>query len=273
MISERARERCRRLRGQIVAAGVAALLALAVTSLAGISVVAGQRTVSTGSRGTPRSTPLTLTVPGSASATVAVVAGSRFVVAAWGATAPEGSTDIYAAVSRDSGLTFSPPISVDGTGSARVSGEQPPVVSLAPNRAGDPSVIVMWTAKDAGGTRLLVARSDNGGGTFGRAAVVPGADGPGNRGWEAITVDRDRHPVGIWLDHREMARDGSGSTHHEHHPRGAEASGTDGVARAQLSKLLFGRLDGGVARAVTGGVCYCCRTAIAAGADGALYAA
>ena len=49
---------------------------------------------------------------------------------------------------------------------------------------------------------------------------------------------------------------------------------TDGVARAQLSKLFFGRLSSpGSARALTGGVCYCCKTAIATGSDGSIHAA
>jgi hypothetical protein len=59
---------------------------------------------------------------------------------------------------------------------------------------------------------------------------------------------------------------------HVHGGTGAEPA--DGVARAQLSKLFFAHLDdANSARAVTGGVCYCCKTAVATGADGAIYAA
>jgi hypothetical protein len=63
------------------------------------------------------------------------------------------------------------------------------------------------------------------------------------------------------------------------HHEGQEHTGhagpaADGSARAQLSKLYFGRLDGSVApRALTGGVCYCGKTAVAAGSDGSLFAA
>jgi hypothetical protein len=57
-----------------------------------------------------------------------------------------------------------------------------------------------------------------------------------------------------------------------HGATGAEPA--DGVARAQLSKLFFAHLDDtGSARAITGGVCYCCKTAVAVGPDGAIYAA
>ena len=48
----------------------------------------------------------------------------------------------------------------------------------------------------------------------------------------------------------------------------------DGAARAQLSKLYVGPIDGSEGpRIVTGGVCYCCKTALTATGDGALYAA
>jgi hypothetical protein len=46
----------------------------------------------------------------------------------------------------------------------------------------------------------------------------------------------------------------------------------DGAAKAQLSKLYFGDVDAGGARVVTGGVCYCCKTSVATGPDGSLYA-
>jgi hypothetical protein len=58
--------------------------------------------------------------------------------------------------------------------------------------------------------------------------------------------------------------------HAEHQHAGL----ADGVARAQLSKLFFGRLDNPSAtHAITGGVCYCCKTSIATGADGSIHAA
>jgi ribosomal 50S subunit-recycling heat shock protein len=61
--------------------------------------------------------------------------------------------------------------------------------------------------------------------------------------------------------------------HDQQHTGHAEPS-ADGSARAQLSKLYFGRLDGSdTPRALTGGVCYCCKTAVAAGPDGSLFAA
>jgi hypothetical protein len=98
---------------------------------------------------------------------------------------------------------------------------------------------------------------------------VPGADGPGNRGWENVS----RTSV-VWLDHRELAKDDAvvASSHHDHAATSGGAK-PDGVAMAQKSKLYVAALDGATPPvAVTGGVCYCCKTAIAATADGSVYA-
>ena len=60
------------------------------------------------------------------------------------------------------------------------------------------------------------------------------------------------------------------------HRRGAMTSTapTDGVAMAQLSQLYVAALDGTVPpQGITGGVCYCCKTAVAAGASNTLYLA
>jgi hypothetical protein len=107
--------------------------------------------------------------------------------------------------------------------------------------------------------------------TFDRVTTVPGTDATGNRGWEAIAAQPDGRIAAIWLDHREVP-----PMNHEPggpHVHGASES-TDGAERAQLSKLYFGRVDGTAPpRAVAAGVCYCCKTALAAGADGAVYAA
>jgi len=165
----------------------------------------------------------------------------------------------------------------DVIGDVRLSGEQPPRVSLEPRRGLPPSIVVVWTSKTPAGTRLLYARSDDEGMSFRRAVAVPGGEAAGNRGWESTAIDGDGHVVAVWLDHRETAAAGKASTpmHHEGEAHaGHAASAIDGAAKAQLSKLYFSRLDGGgEARALTGGVCYCCKTAVAAGPDGSLFAA
>jgi hypothetical protein len=122
----------------------------------------------------------------------------------------------------------------------------------------------------------LTTRSDDGGRSFGPAKPVSGSDATGNRGWEATAPGRDGRVIAIWLDHRELVETGrqAAPMHHDGQAHTGHASESDGAARAQLSKLYFGSVDGmPVGRPLTGGVCYCCKTALAVGADGSVYAA
>ena len=220
---------------------------------------------------------VTLSVPDRSSANVSIAAGGELVAAAWGAATESGSTDIYVAVSRDSGGTFATPVLVSGPeAAAQISGEQPPRVTLVPHPTGEQSIVVVWTAKGQSGTRLLTARSDDGGKSFGGVTTVQGSDAPGNRGWESIATLPDGRVVAAWLDHRETAMPAAPSApmHHEGQAHTGHAMPSDGAARAQLSKLYVGSIDGSEApRIVTGGVCYCCKTALTATGDGSLYAA
>jgi hypothetical protein len=213
----------------------------------------------------------TLSVPQRANANVSIAADGAFVAAAWSAALAGGETDIFAAVSTDGGRVFGSPVRVnDVVGDARVTGEQPPRVSLAHHAGGVPGVAIVWTAKGANGTTLEEARSTDGGRTFGRAGVVPGSDAAGNRGWEALATDAHGALDAVWLDHRELAQDAAHMSAMHHEPGGGRP---DGVAMAQRSKLYFAALDGSVPpHAITGGVCYCCKTALVS-ANGTLYAA
>ena len=227
--------------------------------------------------------PVSVSVRGRANANVSMAAAGRFVAVTWSASTEAGVTDIYAAVSRDAGATFSAPARVNSTpGAARANGEQPPHVSLVSQTGADPALVVVWTAKgSAGGTALLTARSGDGARTFSPAAAVAGTDAAGNRGWEATATDRNGRVDVVWLDHRETVQAGAAASssdmsHHMDHGTSPSMQ-MDSVAKAQLSKLYFGTVGGAApAKAplvVTGGVCYCCKTALAIGADGAVYAA
>ncbi len=235
---------------------------------------------------------VTLGIAGRSNANVSLASSSSFVAAVWSASPASGGTDIYAAVSFDGGAMFSAPARVNSTaGEANVNAEQPPRVTLvvdpgspdrkvgpasAPNRgpASAPALVVVWTAKGASGTRLLTARSIDGGRTFSRTATVPGSEAAGNRGWEAVASDSQGRVMTVWLDHRGLAKPGdqTASTHHDrsHHSSGGAAK-PDGVAAAQLSKLYFSAIDEPLAtREIAGGVCYCCKTALAAGPANAI---
>ena len=222
--------------------------------------------------------PIELGINGRSNSFASLAASGRFVVVAWGASTTDGATDVFIAASHDAGRSFGVPARVNNAaGEARLSGEQPPRVALVPRTGHDPAIVVIWTAKAAGGTRLLSARSDDGGKSFAAAARIPGSDGSGNRGWESIATTPDGGVVTVWLDHHEASSRGGGTSspaHTEHQHLASGADKTDGVARAQLSKLMFARMgDPGSSRTLTGGVCYCCKTAIATDTAGGVYAA
>jgi len=212
-----------------------------------------------------------LSVAGRRNATPTVAADGEVVAVAWSGAEPSGSTDVFVAISRDGARTFSSPVRVNNVeGDARVNGEQPPHVALVPRPRRDPAIVVVWTTKGANGTKLLQARSEDGGRSFSPAALVPGTDAAGNRGWQAIAVEPGGRIDTVWLDHRELAHDSSmAASHHDHKGAGKP----DGVAMAQKSKLFVASLDGTLApHALSGGVCYCCKTAVVATGD-AIYAA
>ena len=225
----------------------------------------------------------TLAVAGRANANVSLVADGSFVAAVWSGSTAEGMTDIFTSVSRDGGLTFGAPTRVNSTpGDARVNGEQPPRVTLAARAGQVPQIVAIWTSKSSGGTALRTARSNDGGKTFSPSSLVTGTDAAGNRGWEAIGADRQGVVHAVWLDHRRMAAPDASTTAAAHrHGAHAEGGGApkamakpDGVAMAQQSDLYFDTLgDDTAPRALTPGVCYCCKTAIAFGANHEIYLA
>ena len=103
---------------------------------------------------------VTLNVPGRANATPSIAAVGDFVVVAWSASLPDGPADVYAAVSRDGGRAFDASVRVnDVEGDARVNGEQPPRVALLAQSGCDPRILVVWTTKDAKGSRLRQSSS------------------------------------------------------------------------------------------------------------------
>jgi hypothetical protein len=76
-------------------------------------------------------------------------------------------------------------------------------------------IVVVWTSTNTSGGTIVSARSNDGGRTFGATTVI--AEGPGNRGWENMTVDRAGKVHVVWLDHRELAKSASMAHMAEHH--------------------------------------------------------
>jgi hypothetical protein len=218
-----------------------------------------------------------IAVKGRANAYASLAANGAFAVVAWGASTNDGVTDIYAAASADGGRTFATPTRVNQVaGDANLSGEQPPRVALVPRAGRHPSIVVVWTAKAPAGARLLSARSEDGAKSFAAPVRVPGSEAAGNRGWQSIAAGGDGEVVAVWLDHREASKDRGGASmqHAEHQHLASGQKPADGVARAQLSKLMFARLDRpDSSHQLTGGVCYCCKTAIATDSAGGVFTA
>lgn len=216
----------------------------------------------------------TLAIADRTNANVSLAANGSVVAAVWAALQQGGSTDVYAAVSRDGGATFGQPVRVNAkVGDAHVNGEQPPRVALRnrPNQL--PEMVVVWTSRNDRGGTIVSARSGDGGRTFGPTIAIAGGEGPGNRGWENIAVDSGGRVHAVWLDHRELANSPSMTHMAEHHVEPADSK-KDAVATAQLSKLYTATLDDSPSsHAITGGVCYCCKTAIAVGTQNDIYLA
>ena len=203
----------------------------------------------------------TLSVPGRPSSTPWIASTGAYVTVAWSAGGKDGG-DVFSATSADGGRTFSAPAQVNRTrGEARVSGEIAPRVSMSARASQPPVITVTWNAKD-GGTQIKTARSTDGGRTFGPPTSIQSAGAAGDRGWQASTVDAAGQLHSVWLDHRGMAAAGEHDMHKTEH---------DGVAMAQRSGLYY--RGAGAERELFKGVCYCCKTALAIGSDGAIFAA
>jgi hypothetical protein len=206
----------------------------------------------------------TLAVPDRANATPSIAADGSRVAVAWSAREASGKTDIYVATSGDGGRTFAEPVRVnDEPGTARVGGEMPPRVALS-GRAID----VLWTSRGTA-TTIRVARSDDGGRTFGASRELQRGGAPGDRGWPAISVDERERLHAIWLDHRGLAE--AGGSRHVHGGAVDAAEKRDGVAIAQKSGLYYAGSQG--EREIAKGVCYCCKTALASTPNGRIFAA
>ena len=121
-------------------------------------------------------------------------------------------------------------------------------------------------------TEIKTARSRDGGRTFAAPVALQTPGAAGDRGWPSVAFDSSGRVHAIWLDHRGLAaaRAARGGT--SGHKPGAPH---DGVAMAQNSSLYYASIGASpaVEHELTKGVCYCCKTALAAGAGGMLFAA
>jgi hypothetical protein len=218
---------------------------------------------------------ISLAVDGRANQAPWVASDGSVVAVTWGARTAAGATDVYVAVSRDAGMTFGKPVAVTAAaGDARLGGELPPRVALARQPSGgDPHVVVLWTGRTEGRTTIKSARSTDGGRTFTAPVMLQSPAAAGDRGWPALAVDGAGTPHAIWLDHRGLAEPAASRQHAGHAQSTSKPAQRDGVAIAQKSGLYYAQAGGAPERELAKGVCYCCKTALAAGANGSLFAA
>jgi hypothetical protein len=139
-------------------------------------------------------------------------------------------------------------------------------------------VALVWGAatKDSV-TDIYLAMSRDGGRTFGAPTRVNQVPGDARLSGEqpprvALVPRAGREPsiVVVWTSRAQ-----AGTRLVSAHSTDAGRSFTTaGAARAQLSKLFFANLSQpDSSRALTGGVCYCCKTTLATDAAGTIYAA
>jgi len=191
---------------------------------------------------------------------VSISASGRRVVVVWAATTPEGVTNIQAAVSEDDGTTFAAPVRVnDVEGDARVNGEQAPRVAVGRD------IVVAWQSRRSGTSQVRVARSADGGRTFGRAETIHDSTLTGARGWSSLVLDADGAVHVAWLDGRNAVKatapsEASGHAHSE-------------PMRQDIFHVTL-RADGTrLESSVAANVCFCCKTSVTTAPHGVVYVA
>jgi hypothetical protein len=171
-----------------------------------------------------------------------IAADGDRVLVVWGSRR-DRSTDIQAAWSPDGGATFAAPMRVnDVPGDARVSGEQPPRVSLG--RAAR----VVWNSSQDGRSVLRLAEVVSPGKPFAAPVTLHAPGLPGARGWASSALGADGALHVAWLD----GRAGKGQDLYQ------AVMPSEG-AREEVR--------------IATDVCFCCKTAVATGPDGAVYVA
>jgi hypothetical protein len=202
-----------------------------------------------------------LGVVGAANSGPSLAAAHGLVVVTWTASVSE-QTVLYAAVSHDDGVTFGAPVRVnDLDGDVRVGGDQVPRVTVADSG----EIAVVWTSKLAG-TRLRMSRSRDEGRTFLPATTISGDGLAGIRGWASVANGASGASLQTaWLDGRDSpphVMTGGSMQHAGPH-----------VMRQDLYAAAIAPTGAVHEARVATDVCFCCKTGVAVGRDGATYVA
>ena len=213
--------------------------------------------------------PQTLAVADSVNATPSLAASGRSVAAVWTAT-KDGKTNVYLALSTDSGVTFSPPRRVnDQDGDAGATNEQPPRVVISGSGTAQ-TITVIWSKRDTGpmDTRrdvIRIARSTDGGRTFSPARYTHDPSLSGARGWETVTLGPKGVVHALWLDGREANKKIAALRH-----KGMPHKGQPPQEIYHGTLAADGRM---IETRIAEDVCFCCKTAVAVDARGGVFTA
>jgi Cu/Ag efflux protein CusF len=219
--------------------------------------------------------PIRVSMVGEVNAMPSLAALGDRVVLVWTGTR-DGVMSVYSAVSDDRGATFNIQRRVnDQPGDVSANVEQPPRVAIS--TAG---ITVIWSSKKSGNAGIRMSRSTDGGKSFSPATTIHDASLTGARGWESIAAGSDGGVHVVWLDGRNATKSADAASG-EHHmgdmARGAPMDHSTMAAHAPIRQDVFAAtIDprGRVTEApVAANVCFCCKTAVAVGSHGQLFAA
>jgi hypothetical protein len=232
--------------------------------MSGLALVIGATTLGVAQTTAPH---MTLELAGHVNSTPSLAVLGRTVAAVWTAT-KDSVTNVYLATSSDGGATFSEPRRVnDQDGDVSANNEQPPRVVMAGAR----NLTVFWSKRNEGPQKtrrdaIRMARSSDGGRTFTPARFSHDPAFTGARGWESLAVGPNGTVHVVWLDGRDAERKMAAAAAHG----GAAHKGQPPQDAYHATIAPDGRIT---EHLLATGVCFCCKTAVAVDARGAVYAA
>ncbi len=230
-------------------------------------LLAGIPACGTGGGDAPPLRDFTLTTSGGTHPTVAVDLRDGTTYVAWVHLTGEGDAQDVRLVRIPPGGEPEPPVRVNTVqGDATPHEQAPAQVAVGP----EGEVFVMWQRRTAiegrrfGASTLRMARSSDGGRSFEPAIDVADYDGPipASHTFHNLVVDPAGGVIASWLDGRA--------------PWVMQAAGIEGPDPGTEMRVAVSQDGGrsfGASVVLASGVCPCCRTSLALGPDGAIYAA
>ncbi|HEY0098102.1 MAG TPA: sialidase family protein [Pyrinomonadaceae bacterium] len=192
-------------------------------------------------------------------------AGDGSVFVAWVEHRAGGEADVWLAHLDGEAKPLGAPVRVNPqAGAATAWHGDPPTIAVAP----DSTVYVGWTARVPGAkhaSTLYLSASRDGGRSFASPVKVNDDERPAAHGMHSLAAAPDGRIYMAWLDERNVApppppKPNSTHRHKESNREIFFAASTDGGRTFEAN------------RRIASEVCPCCKTSLAAGADGRVYA-